>query len=84
MSNVSFTTKRAVTEVVTTKRTITKPTAVSVTLAKNSHGSPVVVINGQKALVISASGYLRRLPGLTASTGVNRLEDGRIAMKKSA
>ena len=67
-------------------RTVTQTVTVPATIAlvQKSNGSVDVTINGVLAVRFTASGYLRRFPGLPDSIGFRRTEDGRIAIKTAA
>lgn len=51
-----------------------------VALRENGKGGVDVIINGQKALTLTSTGYLRRHP-VTTEVGFRLLDDGKIAMK---
>ena len=64
----------------TVTRNITADANGHVTLRENGKGGVDVMINGQKALTLTSTGYLRRHP-VTNEVGFRLLDDGKIAMK---
>lgn len=81
--STTINTARNVTETVTqdVTRTVRTPVNVAVRPNKGRRGGAVITLNGQPAVVITADGFLSRVRGLKANSGVRRLDDGRIAME---
>ncbi|MGG5812595.1 hypothetical protein [Falsiroseomonas sp. CW058] len=82
--NTTVTRDREIERVVTVIETEEVSGPVDVAVIEGRRGGAVITLNGEKALVITRSGHLRRLRGLTEAAGVRRLPDGRIAIKKAA
>lgn len=55
---------------------------VSFTLGQDADGNVVVFANGEPAVKFTKRGYLQRPKGLSATTGLRRLPDGRVAIRK--
>lgn len=86
MTTINTTVPRARNVTRTVVEQVSEPVSgnVTVQISTSRHGSAQITLNGEPALVITKTGYLRRLRGLSERSGVRRLDDGRIAIKAAS